>query len=75
MTPVAKYMARSGAIHRNHIKAASRNTTMNTPINAWSSVRRSRNHAIYRASAGAITEGKPATELAPIHRKSDASSP
>ena len=44
MTPVAKYMARSGAIHRNHIKAASRNATMNTPINAWSSVRRSRNH-------------------------------
>ena len=37
-------MARSGAIHRNHIKAASRKATMNPPINAWSCVRRSRNH-------------------------------
>jgi hypothetical protein len=44
MRPVAKYMARSGAIHRNHIKAASRNATMNPPINAWSCVRRSCNH-------------------------------
>jgi hypothetical protein len=44
MRPVAKYMARSGAIHRNHIKAASRNATMNPPINASSCVRRSRNH-------------------------------
>src|SRR4029450_6919573 len=42
--PVAKYMARSGAIHRSQIKAASRNATMNPPINAWSCVRRSRNH-------------------------------
>src|SRR6266511_4478383 len=44
MRPVAKYMARSGAIHRNHTKAASRNAPMNPPINAWSCVRRSRNH-------------------------------
>jgi hypothetical protein len=44
MRPVAKYMARSGAIHRNDVKAASRNTTMNPPINASSCVRRSRNH-------------------------------
>ena len=43
-TTVAKYMARSGAIQRNQIKAASRNATMNPPINASSCVRRSRNH-------------------------------
>jgi hypothetical protein len=34
MRPVAKYMAKSGAINRNHIKAASRNATMPAPINA-----------------------------------------
>ena len=50
MTPVAKYMARSGAIHRNHIKAASRNATMNTPINAWSCVGGPATIAICRAS-------------------------
>jgi hypothetical protein len=33
MTPVAKYMARSGAIHRNHIKAVSRN---DPPPQKWS---------------------------------------
>ena len=58
MRPVAKYMARSGAIHRNHIKAASRNATMNPPINAWSCVRRSRHHCdlfgIYPPSAAFI---------------------
>jgi hypothetical protein len=31
MRPVAKYMARSGAIHRNQIKAASRTTMMPAP--------------------------------------------
>ena len=60
MTPVAKYMARSGAIHRNHIKAASRNATMNPPINVWSCVRRSRNHCnllgIYSPSAASATK-------------------
>ncbi len=34
MRPVAKYMAQSGAIHKNQIKAASRNATMPAPINA-----------------------------------------
>jgi hypothetical protein len=32
MRPVAKYMAKSGAIHRNQIKAASRNATMPDPV-------------------------------------------
>src|SRR5262249_14936476 len=60
ITPVAKYMARSGAIHRNHIKAASRNATMNQPIKAWSCVRRSRNHCnlsgIYPLSVARATK-------------------
>ena len=55
MRPVAKYMATSRAIHRNQIKAASKNATMNPPINAWSCVRRSRHHrnllGIYSPSA------------------------
>jgi len=34
MMRVPKYMAKSGAIHRNQIKAASRNATMPAPINA-----------------------------------------
>ena len=32
MRPVAKYMARFGAIHKNQIKAASRTATMTAPI-------------------------------------------
>jgi hypothetical protein len=44
MMPVPKYMAKSGAIHKNQIKAASRNATMHAPINASSCVRRSRHH-------------------------------
>jgi len=32
--PVAKYTARSGAIHRNQIRAPSTTATMNPPINA-----------------------------------------
>jgi hypothetical protein len=34
MRPMAKYLARSCAIHRKQIKAASRTATMYAPINA-----------------------------------------
>jgi len=44
MTPVEKCIARSGANHKNQAKAASRNVTMNAPINTSSCVTRSRTH-------------------------------
>jgi hypothetical protein len=60
MRPVAKYMARSGANHRNQIKAASRTATI-TPIDAWSGGTRSRHHCdllgIYSPSAASATKG------------------
>jgi len=36
MMPVPKYIAKTGTIHRNKIKAASGTAAIHAPINAWS---------------------------------------